>query len=54
MNCPKCDGETREATDVDSGRDEVIELGWFYCQNPECQWTDYPGSSQESRPEDYL
>ena len=40
MNCPKCDGETREAADIDSSRDEIIELGWSYCLDPECGWSN--------------
>ena len=40
MNCPKCEGPTREAAVIDDARDEIIELGWLYCLDPECEWSN--------------
>ena len=49
MNCPKCDGETREAADIDTARDEIYELGWFYCLDPECGWSNKEDQELEDR-----
>ena len=47
MDGPKCDGETRKAAVIDSSRDEVIELDWSYCLDPECGWSDQEGHHYE-------
>lgn len=54
MNCPKCDGETKEAADVDNARDEVIELGWFYCAGTESQKSCGWNSEHDQAREDSL
>ena len=51
MNCPKCEGPTREAVICDDKRDEVYELGWSYCLDPECGWSDMHNQAQEDRGE---
>lgn len=53
MNCPKCDGETHEATLYDTPNDEGIGLGWFFCvgteTQPSCGWSDQEDQELEDR-----